>query len=164
VLELLSTLETQRSKIKCLEGQLSEQNVSELEAEIAEQSAQLRARTEVLSAQNADLKARNDTIRTLENENNMLKLNTGYLSKSLESVNLQNEKLSVANRELTDRLQEEYRRAIESIHEKTGIAVDRIVASKKLEEANSRIAALEYQLEEKNAKDSELQVLQKSCG
>lgn len=164
VLELLSTLEGLRSRVKYLEGQLSEQNVTELNAEIAELNVRLRAKTEVVSAQNTDLKARDDTIRSLENENKMLKLNTGYLSKSLEAVSLQNEKLCAANRELTDKLQEEYRRALKAIHEKTDVTVDRLIATQKLEEANARIASLEYQLEEKGTQENELQELRKSCG
>jgi phosphohistidine swiveling domain-containing protein len=66
--------------------------------------------------------------------------------KTLQEYKIQNDKLLIANEALDYQLQEEYKKTIALINEKSGITIDRLIAQKNLSVAEAKIAALEVEL------------------
>lgn len=67
--------------------------------------------------------------------------------ESIKNANLQNDKLIIANELLRTKLEEEYKKTIGLINEKADVVMDRLIAQKKLSEAEAKKASLELQLE-----------------
>ena len=78
-----------------------------------------------------------------------LKQRLSSLIQSLQSSNLHNDKLLVANDLLKTQLEEEYKKSINLINEKANIAVEKIAVQNNLSVAESKLASMELQLAKK---------------
>ena len=146
VADLSNKLEEEKNEVKYLKGTISDGKFAELNAKIGQLSAQLSAQTEVNGKLNEEIIMKDKTIDSLNDEVSLLKEKTNNLMKTLQEYNIQNDKLLVANEALEYQLQEEYKKTIALINEKSGITIDRLIAQKNLTVAEAKIAALEVQL------------------
>ena len=146
VSELSSNLEAERDEIKYWKALQTEGQVGELTTKINELTINLSVQTELIAKQNADRMMREQTIDVLTQEVSVLKNTIKTLTESTEDINIQNDKLIQANNMLNQQMEEEYKKSMALIQEKSDITIDKIIAMKKLSEAESKISMLEVQL------------------
>lgn len=144
---LNATIEENEEEIKFLESLISTGQVANLTERINELMQELSSQTEMISQCNSKIDAQAQTIEILTQENTTLKEDLTRLSKTTESYSEQNDKLLFANKSLSDLLEQEHKRSIAMIKEKSGLTMDKLSAVKKLDEAHSKIAMLELQLQ-----------------
>jgi len=161
ILQLLEEVEEQRDEIKCLRELMSENKITQITNSISELKAQLNTSAEIIANYSVTILSKEQSIETLTAENESLKQNVSHLSKMLENTNIQNDKLLLANKSLSDQLKEEYKNAIAMINAKSDIIMDKLMAMKKLDEANSKIVMLEMQLERDCMSDEKKEILEK---
>lgn len=159
VADLSRLLEEEKNEVKYLKGTMTDGKYAELNSKIGELSAQMTAQTEIIKKQNSNSDLKEKTIDSLSDEIAMLKQKLGSMYKSMQDANTQNDKLLVANETLKYQLQEEYKKSIELINEKTNISIDRLIAQKNLSTAEAKITSLEMQLL-KQKKSDEIKVVQ----
>ena len=159
VADLSRMLEEEKNEVKYLKGTMTDGKYAELISKVGELSVQLTAQTEVIKKQNTENNLKEKTIDSLPDEIAMLKQKLGSMYKSLQESNTQNDKLLVANEALKYQLQEEYKKSIELINEKSNIAIDRLIAQKNLSTAEAKVISLEMQLL-KQKKSEDIKVLQ----
>lgn len=146
VADISNKLEEEKNEVKYLKGTISDGKFAELNSKIGQLSTQLSAQTEVNSKLNEEIILKNKTIDLLNDEVSMLKEKTDNLMKTLQEYKIQNDKLLIANEALDYQLQEEYKKTIALVNEKSGITIDRLIAQKNLSVAEAKIAALEVEL------------------
>ncbi len=162
IIQLLTTVEEQRDEIKCLRELLSENKIAQITTAISELKAQVNADADRMANYREDLLAKEQMITSLAEENQSLKQKASALGDLLEKSSMQNDKLSLANQALSDKLNEEYRKAIAMINEKSDIVMEKLLALKKLDEANSKIIMLELELERDAMRNEKKQINQKN--
>lgn len=146
VADISRMLEEEKNEVKYLKGIMTEGNFAELNLKISELSVQLSYQTEILEKLNADIKFKDSAIDSLNDEVALLKQKLSSTTKLLQDTNTQNDKLLVSNEALKYQLQEEYKKSIELINEKSNFAIDRLIAEKNLNEAEAKLSSLEMQL------------------
>ncbi len=146
IFRLSNTVTEKDNEIGFLQSRLSEGCISELNKKVNELTEQLNMQAEVLTAYNKDSSLKQQTIETLTEENETLRKRSAELLKTVEDLNAQNDKHLAAGRALTEQLENEYRRSIALIIERSAATMDRLEAVKKLQDAGSRITLLEMQL------------------
>ena len=99
--------------------------------------------------------SKDKSVRALTAENETQKHKVNEQHKMVEDLQKQNEKLQFAIKTLTNQLQDEYKKAIDLIGEKSDITVEKLIAERKLDEANSQISMLELEIQ-KSIKSEEL--------
>lgn len=159
VADLSRMLEEEKNEVKYLKGTMTDGKYAELNSKIGELSAQMTAQTEIIKKQNSECNLKEKTIDSFSDEIAMLKQKLGSMTKCLQDSNTQNDKLLVANEALKYQLQEEYKKSIELINEKSNIAIDRLIAQKNLSTAEAKITSLEMQLL-KQKKSDDIKILQ----
>lgn len=150
VSQLSGTIEEKNEEIKFLNSLMNEGQIAKLTAKISELMHQMTAQTEVMAKCNQENELKSATIETLSGENDTLRKQIEHLSAGMEQLSEQNDRLFYANQALADQLEEEYKRSIAMIREKSGITIDKLTAVKKLEEAGSKIAMLELEIQKHN--------------
>ena len=148
IIELTNTLGANRDEIKYLKSAVSEANIAEMQNNIASLMAQIATQAEMIKNYHAENTLKEQTIQTLTGENESIKKNIGGLSKTLESLNERNDKLLFANGALKNMLEEEYKKEIALISEKSDTVIEKLAANKKFDEANAKISILEMQIEQ----------------
>jgi chromosome segregation ATPase len=151
VADISNKLEEEKNEVKYLKGTVSDGKFAELNSKIGQLSTQLSAQTQVNSKLNEEITLKDKTIDSLNDEVSLLKEKTNNLMKTLQEYNIQNDKLLVANEALDYQLQEEYKKTIALINEKSNITIDRLIAQKNLSVAEAKIAVLEVQLLKTNS-------------
>lgn len=146
VADLSRILEEEKNEVKYLKGTMSDGKFAELNTKVGELTAQLSAQTDIIKKLNSENSLKDKTIDTLNDEVALLKQKLGNMMKSLQDSNTQNDKLLVANESLKYQLQEEYKKSIALINEKSNIIIDRLIAQKNCSAAEAKIASLEMQL------------------
>lgn len=146
VAQLSGKVEEKETEIKYLNSFICEGKTEELTARINELATQLAAETEVIEKCNNEIALKAQNIETLTEDNKTLTHNLAILTKTLEELSDQNEKLIHINKAISEELENEYKKSIVLIKEKSSIAVDNLTAIKKLNEAESKIALLELKL------------------
>ena len=150
VADISNRLEEEKNEVKYLKGTMSDGKFAELNSKIGELSIQLSAQTEVNGKLNEEIILKDKTIDSLNDEVSLLKEKTNNLMQTLNEYSIQNDKLLIANEALDYQLQEEYKKTIAFINEKSHITIDRLIAQKNLNVAEAKIAALEIQLLKSN--------------
>lgn len=158
VANLSLSIEDKLDEIKYLKALQSEGQVAELTAHISDLTNQLATQTEVMSHLNSEVSMKEKTIEALTAETDLQKQMISRLSKAVEEMQNQNEKLLHTNTTFTNQLKENYIKTIDLINEKSDMTIEKIVAQRKLDNANSKIAMLELKIE----KSSKLEIL-KEC-
>lgn len=143
---LSGTIEEKDEEIKFLNSLLSDGQLANLTEKVNELTEQLLSQAEILTNYNSENSLKSQTIETLAQENDTLKQRNIDLLSNLDELNYQNSKYLAAGKALTEQLENEYKKSIELIKEKSGIAMDKFAAVRKLDEANSKIMMMELQL------------------
>ncbi|MGE4354672.1 MAG: hypothetical protein AB7D36_11390 [Oscillospiraceae bacterium] len=161
VAQLSGKVEEKETRIQYLNTLIYEGKTEELTTKIHELTAQLAAETDVVEKCNSEIALKAQDIETLTLDNKTLTHNLAVLTKALEELSNQNEKLLHANRALSEALENEYKKSIALIKEKSSITVDKLTAIKKLNESASKIALLELAHEtQKNESASKTALLE----
>lgn len=147
VADLYSQLEVEKNEIRYLKSVMSEGNISQLSFKVNELTEQLSAQTNVISKLNSNNILKDETIETLTNEIHVLKLNINNLSKTVEGLNIQNEKLMLSNENLKNQLEKEYKNTIMLLNDKSNIIIDKFIAQRKLSDTESEFSLLKLEVE-----------------
>ncbi len=151
IAQLSGTIEEKDSEIAFLKSMISEGQLSILSEKVSDLTQQLETQTEVLINCNKESSTKSETIDTLNTQNETLKQNAATLTKNLEEVQLQNERLMTATQTLADQLEAEYKRTLTLIKEKSFITSEKLVALRKLDLASAKLTLLELELKNKNS-------------
>ncbi len=147
IVHLNASADGQKSEIKFLKSLMNEGQIPELKDTVSRLSHQLQAQTALFEICNNDKNLGLKTIETLTLENDAIRKNIDRISTTVEDLQVKNEKLSCTNSVLSKKLNEEYKRSIDLINEKSDIFIDKLTAERKLDDAYSKIALLELQLQ-----------------
>lgn len=147
IVNLSIVIEDKMDEIKYLKSLQSEGQVAELTSHINDITNQLMTQTEVMSNLNSEVSMKEKTIAALTSETELQKQMLNDLSKTVENLQNQNEKLLFTNTTFTKQLQDNYTKTIDLINEKSDITIEKNVAYRKLDEANSKIAMLEMKIQ-----------------
>lgn len=149
ITELTSQLEAEQDQNRYLMNLTSEGELAQLKSKVNELSDQLIFQSEIIAKQNEEDENKQRTIDNLLIEIDSLEQSIGSLTKSLEDLKIQNESLSSANKTFIAQLEEEYKKELALIREKSNINAEKLTALKKLSEANYKISTLELELQKK---------------
>lgn len=147
VAKLSGTIEEKDEEIKFLNSRLTEGKLAELMEKISHLTNEIMAQTQIMEKCNLENKLKTKSVETLSGENETLKQQILNLSKEIEELSKQKDKLRYANRALTEQLEEEYKKSILMIKEKSEIITEQLISDKKLDDANSKNAMLQLQLQ-----------------
>lgn len=147
VADISRQLNEEKNEVKFLKSTMTDGKFHELNSKVNELNEQLSAQTEVIAKQNSENKLKEKTIDTLNDEIAALKQRLSTMIQTVQNLNLQNDKLLVANDLLKIQLEEEYKKSINMIKEKANIAVEKLIAQKNLGNAEAKITSMELQLE-----------------
>lgn len=143
---LFCTIEEKDEEIKFLNALVTEGQLAKLNEKVAELTEQLSSQAQVLETYNHEGGLKSRTIEALNQENDALKMRSADLTKNIDELNYQNCKYLAANNALTNQLEDEYKKTIALIKEKSAVTMERLSATGKLNEANSKIVMLELRL------------------
>lgn len=144
--KLAEQLEQQEHELQYWKELYKEDKSEELEWKIKELTLQLEGQSDIISKHQDEEAIREEAMEALNQEILSLKQEIASIMDSMDSINLQKEKLIAVNNQLGERLRELFRSTIELIKEKSELAVDKGIANKKLSEALSKVSMLELQL------------------
>lgn len=153
VSRLSGTIEEKDEEIKFLNALVCEGQLAKLTEKVNELTEQLLSQAELMAAYNRESDLKAQTIETLNSEKNDISARNAELSRNIDELNEQNGKQLAASKALTEQLENEYKKSIALIKEKSSITMDKLSAAGKLDEANSKIMMLELRL--KKLSDSE---------
>ena len=136
-------------EVKYLKSTITEGKFADLNSKVNELHEQLITQTDIIEKLNSNNKTKDKTIDVLNDEIAGLKQRLSSMIQSLQSSNLHNDKLLVANDLLKTQLEEEYKKSINLINEKANIAVEKIAVQNNLSVAESKLASMELQLAKK---------------
>lgn len=153
--KLSGLLEGERDEVKYWKSLQYDGQVAELTEQINKLADQLAVQTEVIARQNSDNLMKEETIETLSALVDTLKNKISSMSESLACTNLQNDKLVHANKALRERLEEENKKSITLIQEKSDANIEKFAALKRLSEANGKLSMMDME-RNKNTKLEEI--------
>lgn len=146
VADLSCLLEAEKDEVEFLKKKLTEENFAKLNHHISQLTEELKNSTEAIEKLNAESLLKDNTINTLKAEIEMLKENLNDLTKTNNDLNLQNSKLILVNENLTYKLEDEYKKSILLIKEKSGITIEKLLCESKLRDSESVISSLEMKI------------------
>jgi len=147
VAKLSIVIEDKMDEVKYLKALQSEGQVAELTSQVNSLTNQLMTQTEVMAGLNSEVSIKEKAIETLTAQTGLQKNMLDDLNKTVEELQNQNEKLLSANTAFTKQLQDNCTKTIDLIHEKSDITIEKIIANRRLDEANSKIAKLEIEIQ-----------------
>jgi len=147
VAKLSIVIEDKMDEVKYLKALQSEGQVAELTSQVNSLTNQLMTQTEVMAGLNSEVSIKEKAIETLTAQTGLQKNMLDDLNKTIEELQNQNEKLLSANTAFTKQLQDNCTKTIDLIHEKSDITIEKIIANRRLDEANSKIAKLEIEIQ-----------------
>jgi chromosome segregation ATPase len=147
VADLSRLLEEEKNEVKYLKATITEGKLNKLNSKINKLTEQLSSQTEVIEKYYAENQLKEEYILTLNSEIDILKKRTNSLFNTIDELNARNDKLLLTNKNLSTKLEEEYKKSIELINEKSGITIDKLIAQSKLSDALSQISLLELKSE-----------------
>lgn len=150
VLELSASVEELREQVQYLKGIAAEEKTAELKAHIDELIANNTKFEEIIAQRNLELADKDRAIELLQQENQSLKQNNSHLSKTIEELSVQNEKYTLTNKEITAKLAGAHQNTIQLITEKSEVTVEKLICTRKLEQAQLKISSLEMELRKQN--------------
>lgn len=155
VADLYNQIEVEKNEIRYLKGIMNEGNISQLSFKVNELTEQLSSQTDVIIKLSSNNILKDETIEALTNEINVLKLNINNLSKTVEGLNIQNEKLMLSNENLKGLLEKEYKNSIMLINDKSNVVIDKLIAQRKLSDTESELSLLKLEVEKnKNVEET----------
>ncbi len=145
VAELSSLLESERDETKYWKSLQHDEQITELNAKVADLTNQLGIQTELIARQNSDIAMKEETIDNLNAVADNLNNTVASLTESFRNTGLQNEKLILANKALREHLEEEYKKTITLIQEKSDANLGKTIALKKLSAAEGLLSRMDLQ-------------------
>lgn len=147
---LSGKIQEKDDEVVFLNSLVSEGQLAKLTEKVTELTEQLSSQAEVLVAYNHEGGLKSRMLEALNQENDALKKRNGDLSKNIDELKYQNCKYLAANSALTEQLENEYKKTIALIKEKSSVIMDKLTATGKLDEANSKIVMLELRLKKQS--------------
>jgi len=154
VKRLTGTIEGKEVEINYLKAQLSEGTAAELRGKVNELTEQLAVQTEVMATCNQENKQKAKSVELLRQENEMLQRNIINLTKAVADGNNQNAKIILENDVLTEQLENEYKRAVLLMKEKSALVIEKLIAIRELDEERSRNVLLTEHVEKAEDEDA----------
>ena len=151
---LSGTIEEKDEEIKFLNALVCEGQLAKLTEKVNELTAQLSSQAEMLETYNRENVLKAQTIETLSQEKDDISARNTELTKNVDEMKEQSGKHLAANQALTEQLENEYKKSIALIKEKSSITMDKLSAAGRLDEANSKIMMLELQLKKQTASEN----------
>lgn len=145
VLELSGAVEEFREQAEYLKGISSEETTAELKARIDELIASNKRFEEITAQRSAELAEKEKAIALLQDENKSFRQNVSSLTQTVDELSAQNEKLALSNKEVAARLAQAHQSAVALITEKSDITVEKLICTRKLEQAQQKISSLEME-------------------
>lgn len=149
IIDISRRLDDEKNEVKYLKGTINEGKYTQLNFKISELSEQLSSLIEVNKMQAEENSLKEHTITELNDEISLLKQRLDSVQKSEQIINLQNNKLLSANEALKNTLEQEYKKSINLINEKSSVVIDKLIAEKNLRDAEARLASMEIEAEKK---------------
>lgn len=146
LVELTINIEDKTEELKYLKTVQSDGQTAELTAHVKNLTNQLMMQTEVMSALNSQAAIKEQSLADLTAETKLQKQIIESLNKTVEKLETQNEKILNANNLMEKELQENTKKIVQFINEKSDITMEKIIVEQKLSEANSNLAMLEIKL------------------
>lgn len=146
VADLSCLLEVEKDEVEYIKKKLSDENFSQLNSTISQLTEQLKSKTEVIEKLNSENALMDSSIKTLNAEIKMLNENISNLTKTTDELNLQNNKLILVNENLTCKLEEEYKKSIDLIKEKSSITIEKLICESKLYDLESEKSSLSMKI------------------
>jgi DNA repair exonuclease SbcCD ATPase subunit len=153
-----SKLEAQQDQNNYLTELISSGELAQTKAKVNDLLEQLAALSDVNAKLMADSDMKDQAIETLKNQIELVNQRIYVISVTLEEMNDQNDKLFAVNQALTNQLEEEYKKAIALVRERSNIMMEKLSAVNKLNDANTRISIME-QLLDKDKKSDDLRTI-----
>ncbi|MPM05767.1 hypothetical protein SDC9_52062 [bioreactor metagenome] len=150
-LKLMSIIEEKDKEIEFISSRETDDHHTELTEKIDDLTRQLEEKMEILAGCDHKLSSNAQRIEALAGENETLKQSVALLTKNLEEVHEQNERLALTNESFADQLESEYKRSLSLIKEKSYLTINKLAAVRKLEEANSKMTILEWKLQKQES-------------
>jgi hypothetical protein len=132
-----------QKEIDYLKDFASEDKVAKLNEEIGVMIANCSLMETMVSQLKEQLAIKDSEIDVFTEENETLRLSIDNISRTLENLAVQNEKLVYANKELAKALEDENKKAIRLLHEKSDETVEKLVLRRKLEGLNNKLSFME---------------------
>ncbi len=158
VTDTYSQLEAQLDQNNYLTELMSSGELAQTKVKVNNLLEQLASLSDLNAKLISDSNMKDQAIETLKNQIELVKQKAHSLSLNLQEMNGQNDKLFAANQALTNQLEEEYKKAIAHVRERSDIIMEKLSAINKLNEANTRISILE-QLLDKDKKSGDLRTI-----
>ena len=158
VSDTYSQLEAQLDQNRYLTELMSNGELAQTKVKVNDLLEQLAALSDVNTNLISDNDLKDQAIETLKNQIELVKQRAHSMSVTLEEMNGQNDKLFAANQAFTHQLEEEYKKAIALVRERSDIMVEKLLAMNKLNDANTKISIME-QLLDKDKKSDELRTI-----
>ncbi|WP_304508796.1 hypothetical protein [Anaerotignum sp.] len=149
MIELTIHIESKEEEIKHLKASQEEGQIVKLRTAIEALTNQIMTQTEVNASLNSQIKTQIKSIDILSEETELQKQLIDDLKRTVEDFEHKNKKLLYANTVFTKQLEEVHTQSIKLIKEKSFVTVEKIDYQRKLNEANSKIAMLEMNLNKK---------------
>lgn len=158
VTDTYSQLEAQLDQNNYLTELMSSGELAQTKVKVNNLLEQLASLSDLNAKLISDSNMKDQAIETLKNQIELVKQKAHSLSLNLQEMNGQNDKLFAANQALTNQLEEEYKKAIAHVRERSDIIMEKLSAINKLNEANTTISILE-QLLDKDKKSGDLRTI-----
>ena len=147
ITELSIAMESKLDEIKYLKAQQSEGKIHELNSKISDLTNQLTSQAEIMAKLNEQIELKEANIAIVTDDNEMHKERINNLVKTVQNLEESSEKLLLKNEQLIKQLEECHKKTIELISERSDETVERLITQRNLDEANSKIAMLEIELQ-----------------
>lgn len=152
---LNAAVEDRERELQLLRSSLSEGEHARLKAKVIDLTGQLTTQTELLEHSQKEKDLRAQTIATLLQQKSALQRETDRLSQAVDEMKERNNQLLCTNQTLTDQLEEEYKRFLALLHDRSELVTGKLNAMKKLDSAAAYIADLELKLQRAVCKERE---------
>lgn len=143
VMQYAKSNEELKGEVRQLKVVLSEGELAKLRTKLGELTAKFTATEDIADRHKYELDAKKRENGTLSGENNVLCNGMSHIRKTLDALAEQNEKLMAQNDALSICLEEENKRIIQLIGEKSEQTVEKLKVAKQLEAATLKLSMQE---------------------
>lgn len=146
VSNLSSELEGANDQVKYWKALQTEGKKAELTAKVAKLTEELATQAEIMTGVKAEAEMKENNIKVLKAEIETLKTGIITLKGEIESLTIQNDKLLVSNSVLIANMEQEYKKSISLITERSDAEIEKQIALSKLSEAEGKLSLLELEI------------------
>lgn len=147
VVQLSGTVEELHGQIRYLKATMSDGKIAELGVRINEMLASISAQEDIINQKNEQLFEKEKDIHLLAEECDTLKKTLAALTDTMDTVTVQNEKLTASKMQAMEKLDELYKGTLSLISDKSDLLVEKLILSRKLDSANLKLSM--YEAEER---------------